>query len=909
MSAQKVRILILILLLGVSSGGTVSAAPFVVARPQNTGTDDSKPVKEVVFDFEEGNDLNYDGKPDHWHRIEGHGYPRYIKIEIQKKPNGAHGDRHELALKLDGGRAGIVSPRIRIDSRFSYMLEFEVRTFETAANENNEAWATVRFLDGNGEVLREVNSEKLKHIPQSQKIKIGPLIPPASEECYVEFQLNCHPTRASDLFGGAAFDNVQLRSFPKLLISSDQPYNIFSERAGAVITCKVSGIEHSDAELVFQLYDVFGNPIGVPETRRLINVQDAEVGPAWEDPSFNQFEEMVEQLNVAVSAPDLKKEIKVEWSPTVNEPGYYVAKIKLNIEGKERTVRLLSMAVVNREMHQFDRSFGWCLPALPVETSLPQLTDFIKQAGVRWVKYPVWYGKSDLLAAEWIAEFAERLDNGDIEMVGVLDHPPEEHASAFSQDDQGIASVFRDADIWQPTLTHVLTRLSLKVHYWQLGSDEDVSFVGYPNLVSKIQEVRHSLSRFAKDIQLGINWHWLQAIPARGNTPWDFYSNSVDEPLTAEELKYYLGTDANPNKPYWTTLQPLNRSDYDLETRVRDLVMRMVEVKIGNGIAFVPRPFSDEDGLMKNDGTPGELFVPWRVTSNHLAGMNYLGRIQLPNGSENVIFANEETATMIVWNEADTTETLYLGDEVEVCSLWGIHTKPEQEGHRQMISVGRWPSFVTGLDPNVAKFRMNLRFDRERLASIFGQRQYAGIIFDNEFPRGASGSMRLDSEELWGKPIEMRFKVAAGMEFHREFPVQLRAFASTGTHKVRIDVVLDSENRKQFSVFRDIEVGFGLIEMQHRLERVENGAVIVHVTVINNSYQTMNFDCYMLVPTQRRQRKQIMYLGNGRATIEFVIYDPAELDGAPVWLRAEEIRGNRVLNDQIVVPVKEVEPE
>ena len=48
-----------------------------------------------------------------------------------------------------------------------------------------------------------------------------------------------------------------------------------------------------------------------------------------------------------------------------------------------------------------------------------------------WVKYPVWFGKDDADAADQLAEFAERLGRLGIEMIGVLDQPPEDEWELF----------------------------------------------------------------------------------------------------------------------------------------------------------------------------------------------------------------------------------------------------------------------------------------------------------------------------------------------------------------------------------------------------------------------------------------------------------------------------------------------
>ena len=50
--------------------------------------------------------------------------------------------------------------------------------------------------------------------------------------------------------------------------------------------------------------------------------------------------------------------------------------------------------------------------------------------------------------------------------------------------------------------------MSLRVRWWQLGRDGDISFVGFPNLNKRIEDVRTALFRFGQDVRIGINWDW-----------------------------------------------------------------------------------------------------------------------------------------------------------------------------------------------------------------------------------------------------------------------------------------------------------------------------------------------------------------------------------------------------------------
>jgi hypothetical protein len=106
------------------------------------------------------------------------------------------------------------------------------------------------------------------------------------------------------------------------------------------------------------------------------------------------------------------------------------------------------------------------------------------------VKFPVWYGESEMEWGDQLARFIDRLNQQGIEVVGMLDHPPDDIVDRFAATDQLLAAtIFAEPELWHPLLNPIMTRLSLKVRWWQLGSDSDTSFIGHPDLSRKIREM------------------------------------------------------------------------------------------------------------------------------------------------------------------------------------------------------------------------------------------------------------------------------------------------------------------------------------------------------------------------------------------------------------------------------------
>jgi len=193
----------------------------------------------------------------------------------------------------------------------------------------------------------------------------------------------------------------------------------------------------------------------------------------------------------------------------------------------------------------------------------------------------------------------------------MLDRPPKDVIDRFADTDHLMAAtIFAEPGLWHPVLNPIMTRLSLKVRWWQLGDDEDASFIGHPHLHDKIREVKQQLERFGQEVNLGLGWKWLYEPPASTAlpSPFVFLSYNADPPMTQAELAEYLSRTRTEGVRRWTILKPLAGDAYDLQDRARDLVSRMLAAKrTGADCVFVPDPFDPQHGLMNPDGTPGEL--------------------------------------------------------------------------------------------------------------------------------------------------------------------------------------------------------------------------------------------------------------------------------------------------------------
>lgn len=837
-------------------------------------------------DFEVDWDVNYDQWPDEWTRKAGPGFPEYIKVGLAPDP--ADAEQRCLRIDLDGGAASVYSPPIPVDSRFSYVLE---GLLKTESLQHDRAFVTVTFYDADRQPLETYYSRKTADAPQWQAIEFeGPLSPHDDQVELAVIGLHLHPGEHQDLRGSALFDQIWFARLPRMSLHTNHQSNVFGDPAEVEITCDLSGIGQRDPLVHFELFDATGKRIA--EKRVQLDGQRI----SGRSSSARGMSE--ESGGLAGYAGQVRWEPEREASGVLDF-GFYRVGVTMRSPSGTVHERRISLAVI-RELQHVSGEFGWTLPRGDSPLPLEALTELLPHVGINWLKFPVWYGPEDDGRGDELMRFVERLGSARIELVGMLDRPPPETIDESSgQQSISAANLFSDAaGEWFTLLDPVLTRLSLKIRWWQLGGDRDTSFVGYPYLPETLQAVRERLFRFGQKVQLGLGWQWPTEMQQRESLPWEFVTLSANPPLASAELADYLdGTDSRYAKR-WVLVEPLPRGDYPLSTRATDLVEQMMTAKIHQADAiFLPNPFSTERGLMNDDGTPGELLLPWRTTSLMIGGSQYLGSIRMPQGSHNHIFVRGDRAVMIVWNEKPVEEILYLGEQVQQYDIWGQRTTPGEDEHGQNISVGRVPTFVTGVSVPVTQWRLAVEFEQTQLPSVFGKPHRNQLTIKNFFNQGAGGKIVLQLPKMWRvDPDWMHLNMAAGETLQKPFEITLPFDASTGRQDVRIDFEIEVDRPYKFSVYRELEIGLGdmVIELSSWLDENEN--LVVEQRMTNHSSELVDFKCLLYAPGRRRQRNQVFRLGQGQDVKLYHFPGGRELVDQSLYLRAEEIGGQRVLN-------------
>ena len=891
----------------------------------------------TVFECAFGDDwdMNFDRWPDRWVRKTGVEFPHYVNIGIEEDATAV--GKKCLRLDLDGAAAAVTSPPIRVMSRFSYIFEAQLKNERL---QHSAVVVTLEFSDAEGRVLQTERSKPISTTKAWQPVRFDPVELKDKNIDRAVFGLEVVRGTKGDLQGRVSLADVWLARKPKIVVSTDTPCNMYTDLNGVVVRCELSGIRERDPEIHFQLIDEANNELQsehFPLHGRLI-VDDAQQRA---------------EITDGVAQGLVGYEGKTEWRPKIPDYGLYRVVVKmLSSEaaganaGGERTLdnRTIWLAVMPPLAMPRQGEFGWSLPQGDQPLSFQDLSQLLPQLGINWVKVPVWFDANDPRRGDDLIRFVELLGASNIETVGIIDRPPASSELASRVDPNiSIAELLSlDSATWSPSLEPVMSRLSLRVRWWQLGRDCDTSFAGLPGLIKRIDDIRTILFRFGQDVRLGMNCDWAGEAQNSGAVSWDFEQLCVEARPSEAKFNELLSVARRDSAEHWISVEPPARlsgeAQFDKAARAArssEFVRQLVAAKVSKADRIIVlSPFNDDNGLMRSSGMPADLLLPWRTTAAMLGGAEYLGAMQLPNNSENRIFLRPDgQVVMVVWSSQPGQERLYLGEDVRHIDVAGRTKKPREENGDQVIEVGPQPSFVLGLHEAITRWRMVVSFERTQVPSIFSKPHPNSLRFKNFFGQGAGGSFRIvvpqqqqqHAEEKSGdspspvetsgfvqdrwtiEPPQGTFALAAGQELQFPFAIELKN-ALYGKQPIRIDFKVQADEQYAFSVYTELEIGTADLTLEVNSHLDKDGTLIIEQLMTNTAERLADFRCYLSAKGHRRQRMQVYRLG---PTLDRKLYrfpDGQDLVGDEMLLEIEELNGPRVLKYRFVA-TDEPEPE
>ena len=849
--------------------------------------------------FEAEHDLNFDAWPDHWTRRHGRGYPHYVAIEITRDPPAA-GERC-LRVNINGGAVLVQSPLLPIEPLRDYLLLGSVRA---EGLEHDRVCLRLTFYDEHEQALASFDTPAVHNTDGWVPLRLGPVATTHPAARFARAGLCVQPAEDAEDFSGTAwFDEIWLGRLPQMKLTLDPPDLLIQLHQPVRAACRVAGFHVDQPRIRWELFSALGEALAA---------SDVLVEP--ESPSPRATSPQHADPTGQASTNDPQRAAYSRWQVPLIAPGFYRLRATLLGENGPTQVREVPLAVVEPAEPPDASEFGWSLPTDMTSWDLTQLANVLRHVGAGRVKLPVWAGSNDTSHLDRMVWFIERLQTQNIEVVGVLAQPPAEAQQLLGlAEGARAADVFgREPELWYPSLRPVMNRLGLKIRAWQLGADFDTSFVGHGDLPARIARIRQTLAQSGQPEHLGFCWGWLDEVPQANirtpdqpqtRPPWTFLSRMATPPLAPAELDDYLQAAQGGPVETWVTLPPLDPDRYGVEQRTSDLVRRLVAAKArGAPAIFFGPALADRAGLLSATGKPQELLIAWRTTALALAGTKHLGSMWLPGGSQNEIFARDGNAVLVIWNDRPRQEIVYLGPRAMLMDPWGRRSQPEPVLGGHLLNVGPMPLFATGLDAGLAHTMLSISLARDKLPSIFGVPHENALRLANHGNRPLSGTVRLVLPDNWeAQPESFEINLAPGDEAQVPFEVVFPLNASCGVRHARLEFDVNTDVRHRFSVFRELELGLGDVEIELSSRMLDDGTLEVEQRFINRGAGPVSFRCYLLAPNRRRMRTHVLRLPHGDNVQVYRFRQGAELIGRTLWLRAEEIDGSRILNYRFVV--------
>jgi len=831
------------------------------------------PVPVCQYDFGPEDDRDLNGAPDEWVRRKGPAFPRYVKAGLDR--TFGRRDSASLRIQANGGAAAYYSPFVRIDSLHTFHFEGYIRT---QGLKHDAAMLSISLLNHRRQRVQRILSRPVlgdqdEWIP----VRLGPIAPDADVRFAV---IGCHLVPGSgdqhDIGGNAWFDDLSLGRLPRLELESNFLAHFLNEAAPIRITTRISGL---DDGYNYQL----------------------ELG--LRDRADKIVAETTQQLTVRHVAPlsgDTTLPEPLVWESPRQPPGFYRVKAVLKRDGMPITTQQTTLTVLKLVANtRRSGEFGWSLEQdLPrkLRDELPQVS---AQAGVNWLKYPLWRSLEDSQAtaqAGNVATLFDHLRTQGVEPIGVLADPPAKLRSKFARQWLGVAEVFRlSPTLWRDSLEPVVARFSSNVHHWQVGGDLDTSFLGIPDLPATMQTVRAEIQKISLNAGVGLPWTAAEPIPETVRPT--FWSVAA----TADQILAGIPDARRGASSRWLLLQTAQLSGQTVEERGGELARQMVAAKISGAPAiFVSDVYHPQHGLLTPNGSPSELFLPWRTYALMLQGAEYLGALPLPNGSHNAVFTRDGEAIAVLWNDVETTETIYLGEAPQEMDLWG-RTRPlvtvESTGE-QLLEAGPIPKLIVDCSAPVARWRIAAGFQAGKMRSEYGGHKDT-IIGINTFPQGVSGTVTLILPPEWeSDQREWPIHAGVGEPFRCDVYLTAPPNAPLGEHAMFLDFNIVADRKYHFRIPKSYTVGLGDVTLEVRDRKLPDGRLEIEQTVSNRTEpeEILDFRCSLFVPDSRRQKLQITKLGQGQDRKLYHLPNAERYRGQTMSLRLEQDGGRRVLN-------------
>jgi len=839
---------------------------------------------DALSDAEDG-----DGFPDHWIQKTGiHNgipFPNRRNIRIAENPNPF--GNNVLRMEMDGGGAAVFSPKIPVRPGMSYTVSAHVETSDTVFNE-----IFIRLLFyGNDAVqpIHTADSRKIGNTNGWQQLTVGPLTADMPQVRHVAVGLYVMPPGRQDFGSHVHFTNIEIRESPNISLEMANPQHLFFTHRGLDVRCQFRGLDPHQHSVLFVLEDPFGRVIGQREAALYIGNHPAAQFVITPQSAQQIIHGTATWQDLPILSPGF-------YRVRVATPESYIQTLRLpadqTFDDPLKQIEPLSFAVMPQGSFIPGGDFGWTLDGWPLDEIMQSLPT-LAQSGLSHLKLPVWISADTTPQhRETLLRLCNLLSERQVRLIGLLQPVPQDILDRIPPSLVNAATILgNNPQPWGDSLQPSLRTLSLLIKDWQWTADTDTSlmdmFFENTGAISPAGMVRFRNYHRAFDqnqfgFGIGMTWNWYQDVPNEEFPLSNFFLNfpvnaSVTPDYAASALR---GMSAFPFRRT-VSVSPLPADDYSLETRITDFVQCLVLMKAaGADSIFLTAPKNAQTGVLRPDGTPDKLYLPWRTTAALLSGSRFLGSITLPNRSRNYCFdLGAGRCVMVVWNDLAAAshpvlETLYLGNEPEMIDVWGKHVLPEQLGNAQTFPITQTPIFITGVNLDVALFRLSMRTLLNEIPAVPNQTHTIPLFYRNASASPISVHITPQPPRAgdWTiTPPTQTVNLEPGADGLGSFDLRLEPRADTGRQWFHYDVRMTGINAPAFAVYDEMNIGNPDVYMEFVTRLTEDGSIEIVQAFINNTENEYTYNCRLTIPSRRLEQSHIRRQGFGRVEHVYTI--------------------------------------
>lgn len=893
-----------------------------VAQSHSEGTGLVRPKRLVhLFDFEERSLGNFEDLPMHWFVVgrpaqtsdpnffrqplhveltRRGGFPAFTDVRFDAKER--HTGEHSFLLTLNGGNAAafLEVGTLAAVPTSDYLVSAMVRTDDL---DRASARLVAYFLDAEGRVI-EASRTASPRIGGTQDWSEATvrLSGDFAQAAWVGLELEVTQPMASaddplgkqqvvlqDVHGSAWFDDISVWQLPHLDLVGNNRTGIVRSPEKPQFDIDVRDLTGRRLRAELRAYD---------HASRLVDSSQRPVGAGapmtWRwTPRLPAFGWYLVDMTVHEDRPDsgvrgpvARSMTAMAWLPPTGDAG--------TIDGPDRY------------------RFALSAEGTP-DDELGNVPDVLATTGLQSVLLSAWGREttlSTLDARQAVLDGVLRGVLGSGRLAALSLAPvPKALAEAPGVESQHPLGVLKgDRGVWLPYLAPIVMRQGQRVRQWQLGSSAEAEAFFDRDLAGLMSGIEGEFRLLAPKPQLFVPWQLNQQ--RRAELPEGVVAAvHVPTSATPETLGAHLAEWRTPPSLSWLHLDALPADEVDHPGRVADLALRMV-AGWGSGAAgmTLARPWTTAadapDRLL-----PDPLLAVYTNVAGLLAGRQVIGRLPLHEGMEAVVLDGSAGGMIVASRRGAPLEEavldLYLGERPMAIDVWGNRRELPLTDGTHRVEVGDSPTFITGIDAELAMFRASFHVEPAFIESR--QKPHAReVVVRNPWSRTINGRLQFTGPAGWQvQPAQHTFSLSPGQTMRLPVTMTFPFAELAGEKRLTARFDFTADRHYEVELFAPLELGLKDLDFDATLAlrpAASGAADAVDAEVLcvltNNGDKPMSLSLFAQLPGMVRQDRIIGSLQPGQSIVRRMRFEGLGPDQRKSAIRAgaRELNGPAALN-------------